>query len=76
MMYLPLHATVHSQVRKAEGGNEGPGEAWLLAGDGPMGGLRGELRPAGWSVGVLTHILSYLQEPDPAATHHEHWSVT
>lgn len=59
----------------AEGANEGPEAADLLAGDGPMGGLRGELRPSVWGVGVLTHLLPHLQEPRPAATHHEHRSV-
>lgn len=63
-----------SEVRGAEGGNEGPEAADLLAGNGPMGGLRGELRPSVWGVGILQHLLPHLQEPHPAPTHHEHRS--
>ncbi len=65
----------HSEVRGAEGANEGPEAGDLLAGDGPMGGLRGELRPSGGGVGVLAHLLPHLQEPHPAPPYHEHRSV-
>lgn len=67
--------SVTSEGRGAERANEGPEAGDLLAGDGPMGGLRGELRPSVWGVGVLAHLLPHLQEPHPAATHHEHRSV-
>lgn len=75
-MSLPLHASVCPQVCEAEGGDEGPGEAGLLEGDGTMGRLRGELRPTFWDVGILAYLLPHLQEPHPAETHHEHWFVT
>lgn len=64
-----------SERRGAERANEGPETGHLLAGDRPMGGLRGEFRPSVWGLGVLTHLLPHLQEPHPAATYHEHRSV-
>lgn len=64
-----------AQGRGAEGANEGPEAADVLAGDGPMGQLRGELGPSFWSVGLLANLLPHLQEPHPAAAHHEHRSV-
>lgn len=76
--FMSISATVFFsvplEVRGAAGANEGPEGAELLAGDRPMGGLRGELRPSVWGLGVLAHLLSHLQEPHPAATHHEHRS--
>lgn len=57
---------------RAEEENEGPEPVNLLAGDRPMGGLRGVLRPSVWHVGILTHLLPHLQEPHPAAPFHEH----
>lgn len=73
---LPLCCvSVPSEVRGAVGANERPEAADLLAGDGPMGGLRGELRPSGRGVGIFAHLVPHLQEPHPAPTHHEHRSV-
>lgn len=60
---------------RAEGADEGPEAGELLAGDGPMGRLRGEHRPSVRDVGVLAHLLPHLQEPHPAAAHHEPRSV-
>lgn len=72
-MFSPLHVSVPSEVCVVEGTHEGPGAPGLLAGDWAMGGLRGELRPTGGGLGVLTHLLPHLQEPHSATTHHEHW---
>lgn len=55
--------------------DEGPETRHLLAGDGQMGRLWGELGPSVWSLGVLTHLLPHFQEPHPAAAHYEHWLV-
>lgn len=61
-----------SASRRTHRANEGPESGDLLAGDRQMGGLRGKFRPPVWHVGVLAHLLPHLQEPHPAATHHEH----
>lgn len=71
-----LTKPVPLQVCEAERANEWPGAARVLAGDGKMGGPRGELRPTGGGVGLLTDLLPHVQKPHPAAAHHEHWSVT
>lgn len=71
-----LSLPVPSEDRGAEGADEGPEATGLLAGDGTMGRLRGELRPPVRGVGVLADLLPDLQEPHPAQTHHEHRSVT
>lgn len=64
---------LHSVVA-AEQDDEGPQGADLLAGDGTMGGDRGELRPPVGRVGHLAGLVPHLQEPGPAATLHEHRS--
>lgn len=69
MLSVPL------ELCGAEGANEGPEAGDLLAGDRTMGGLRGELRPSGWGVGIVTNLLPHLQESHPAQTRHEHRSV-
>lgn len=67
-----LCSSVPAGVRGAERDNEGREAGGLLAGDRPMAGFRGELRPTDWGVGVLARLLPHLQEPHPAPTHHEH----
>lgn len=56
----------------AEGLNEGPEAGDLLAGDGTMGWLRGELGPSGRGVRNIANLLPHLQEPRPAQTRHDH----
>lgn len=69
------HADLCSNIsasRRTHRANEGPEAGDLLAGDRKMGGLWGKFWPSVWHVGVLAHLLPHLQEPHPAATHHEH----
>lgn len=75
LMSASACSPVPSEVGEVEGYNEGREAAGLLAGEGSMGGLRGDLRPSSAGVGTLAHLLPHLQEPHPAQTHHEPRSV-